>query len=40
MYGSSMTDPHAHVDAFGIAWRLGATLFFICGPRADLKEGL
>jgi len=24
-----MTDPHAHVDAFGIAWRLGATLFFV-----------
>jgi CBS domain containing-hemolysin-like protein len=24
-----MTDPHAQLDTFGIAWRLGATLFFV-----------
>ena len=24
-----MTDPHSQLDAFGIAWRLGATLFFV-----------
>ena len=24
-----MTDPHASLDLFGVAWRLGATLFFV-----------
>ncbi|MDH3843938.1 MAG: CNNM domain-containing protein, partial [Myxococcales bacterium] len=24
-----MDEAHAHLDAFGIAWRLGATLFFV-----------
>ncbi len=24
-----MTDPHTQLDGFGIAWRLGATLFFV-----------
>jgi len=24
-----MTEPHLEIDAFGVAWRLGATLFFV-----------
>ena len=24
-----MNDPHTQLDAVGIAWRLGATLFFV-----------
>jgi CBS domain containing-hemolysin-like protein len=27
--GDVVTEPHASLDAFGIAWRLGATLFFV-----------
>ena len=24
-----MSDPHTSLDLFGVAWRLGATLFFV-----------